>query len=60
MDMIIDNTTGKTKFVQLKISAPDGRFNQETMKGGIDKKTALFTAKQYPKEMIIDLFDSEA
>ena len=56
--MIRDYTTGKTKFVQIKVSAPDGRFDTEPVKGGIDKKTAMHEAKQYPKFMIIDIFDS--
>lgn len=57
--MIRDFTTGKTKFVQIKISAPDGRFAQETNKGGLDKKSAIHEAKQYSKIMIIDIFDSK-
>lgn len=56
--MIKDYTTGKSKFVQIKVQAPDGRFNQQTLKGGIDKKTALFESKKYPQEIIIMLFDS--
>lgn len=57
--MIKDFSTGKTKFVQYKVMAPDGRFQTETVKGGIDLKTALFEAKQYDKRMIIHIFDSE-
>ena len=57
--MIRDYTTGKTKFVKIKISAPDGRFERECVKGGIDKKTAIYEAKKFPKRIIIDIFDSE-
>jgi hypothetical protein len=46
--MIRDYTTGKSKFVQIKVSAPDGRFSQDSIKGGLDKKTAMHEAKQYP------------
>ena len=56
--MIRDYSTGKTKFVQIKVSSPDGRFGQEPERGGITKKTAIFIARQYPKAMIIDIFDS--
>lgn len=57
--MVRDYTTGKTKFVQILVSAPDGRFAQENIKGGLDKKSAVHEAKQYPKTMIVDLFDSK-
>ncbi|MCK5022777.1 MAG: hypothetical protein KAS04_01255 [Candidatus Aenigmarchaeota archaeon] len=57
--MLRNFTTGKTKFVQIKVSAPDGRFNTDALKGGIDLKTAMFEAKKYPKEMTIDIFDSK-
>ena len=57
--MIKDFTTGKTEFVQMKIHAPDGRFGQENVKGGIDKKTAIYEAKLYPKGILIELFDSK-
>jgi len=57
---IRDFTTGKTKFVQMIVTAPDGRFQGEPIRGGIDKKTAMFDSKnKYPKEMIIDIFDSK-
>jgi len=55
---IRDFTTGKTEFVQLVINAPDGRFPNR-MVGGLFKNSALFEAKKYPKEMLIDIFDSE-
>lgn len=57
--MIRDYTTGKTKFVQMLINAPDGRFGTNRLVGGWFKNSALFEAKKYPKEMIIDVFDSE-
>lgn len=57
--MIKDFTTGETEFVQIKVSAPDGRFPTETIKGGIDLRTALFEAKKYDKQMIIEIFDSQ-
>ena len=57
--MIRDFTKGKEKFVQIKVSTPDGRGGHEPIKGGFNKKSALFEAKKYPKEMIIDLFDSK-
>ena len=56
---IRDFTTGKTKFVQMIVTAPDCRFQGEPIKGGIDKKTAMFETKKYPKEMTIDIFDSK-
>ncbi len=56
--MIRNYTTGKTKFVFYQVTAPDGRFQGEKRVGGIDIKTALYEAKQYPKEMIICIFDS--
>jgi hypothetical protein len=56
--MIRDYSTGKTKFVKMKISSPDGRFNQDFIEGGLTKKTALFEAKSYDKMMIIQIFDS--
>lgn len=58
--MIRDFTTGKTKFVQMIITAPDGRFQGEPIKGGLDKRTALFDAKtKYPEEMTIDILDNQ-
>ena len=55
--MIRDFTTGKTKFVQLKIISPDGRA-EKTLKGGIDKKTAKFESQKYDNTFICDIFDS--
>ena len=56
---IRDFTTGKTKFVQMIVTAPDGRFQGEPVRGGIDKKTAIFDAKnKYQKDMTIDILDS--
>ncbi len=55
---IRDFTTGKTKFVQMVVTAPDGRFQGEPIKGGIDKRTALFEAKKYHPNMSIDILDS--
>lgn len=54
--MIRDLTTGKTKFVQLIISSCDGRAT-DIIKGGIDKKNALFKANKY-SESICDIIDS--
>jgi len=56
--MIRNYTTGKTKFVQIRITAPDGRFDK-VIKGGIDLKTALFECKKYPKSFILDILDSK-
>ena len=56
--MIKNFTTGKTKFVRYRIISPDGRFNSDWKEGGIDLKTIMFEAKKYPKEMIIEIFDS--
>ncbi len=57
--MIRDFTTGKTEFVQMIVTAPDGRFGGKPIKGGLTKKSAVFDAKKkYPKEMTIDIFDS--
>jgi len=56
---IRDFTTGKTKFVQMIINSPDGRFPGKPFKGGLDKRTIIFEAKKYPQDMIVDLFDSK-
>ena len=56
---IRDFTTGKTKFVQMLVTAPDGRFGGKPIKGGMDKRTALFEANKYNSDMVIDIFDSK-
>ena len=56
---IRDFTTGKTKFVKIVVTAPDGRFQGKPIKGGLDKKSAMFEAKKYPEEMSIGIFDSK-
>ena len=58
--MIKNLTTGKTKFVQYSVNAPDGRFSSELHKGGITLQTALHEAKQLEvkdKRLIITIFE---
>lgn len=37
----------KTKFYKVIVTAPDGRFGQKVIEGGLDKKSAAFEAKRY-------------
>jgi len=48
------------RWCQLVITAPDCRFPQEPLKGGIDIKTAEHEAKQRAKMgMLVDIFSSK-
>lgn len=61
--MIKDFTNIKTKnndsWCRLRVIAPDGRFQNEDLVGGLSYQSALHEAKQLPKTMIINIFDSQ-
>lgn len=47
----------KPVFFRLRISAPDGRFAQDDIVGGITEATALFEARKLNElEMNVDIF----
>ena len=61
--MIKDFTTHNIRkndgFVRMRVIAPDGRFQGDDIVGGLTHKSAIHKAKQYPKEIIICIFNEK-